>query len=141
MKNDWSRDQSECNTTWWIIAIPKANCVFPGCFTSRYTKHKDIGIFKLPSRSGDFYKQWKNDFLSVLCKYREADDNLKKRISSGDIYFCERHFVKEDIEFTSKIVSDFPLVFVLLCKDDIWLMSFKTLARYHLCITIKIKKV
>ena len=121
-----------------MIAMPGANCAFSGCFTSRYTKHKDIDIFKLPSRSGDFYKQWKNDFLSVLCKYREADDNLKKRISSGDIYFCERHFVKEDIEFTSKIVSDFPLVFVLLCKDDIWLMPFKTLARYHLCITIKL---
>ena len=81
-----------------MIAMPGANCAFSGCFTSRYTKHKDIDIFKLPSRSGDFYKQWKNDFLSVLCKYREADDNLKKRISFGDIYFCERYFVKEDIE-------------------------------------------
>ena len=116
--------------------MPGANCAFPGCFISRCTKNKDIGIFKLPSRSGDFYKQWKNDFLSVLCKYREADDNLKKRISSGDIYFCERHFVKEDIQFTSKIVSDFPLFFVLLYKSDIWLMSFKTLARYSFCITI-----
>ena len=72
--------------------MPGTNCAFPGCFTWRYTKHKDIDIFKLPSRSGDFYKQWKNDFLSVLCTYREADNNLKKRISSGDIYFCERHF-------------------------------------------------
>ena len=116
--------------------MPGANCAFPGCFISRCTKNKDIGIFKLPSRSGDFYKQWKNDFLSVLCKYREADDNLKKRISSGDIYFCERHFVKEDIQFTSKIVSDFPLFFVLFYKSDIWLMSFKTLARYNFCITI-----
>ena len=71
--------------------MPGTNCAFPGCFTSRYTKHKDIGIFKLPSRSGNFYKQWKNDFLSALCKYREADDNLKKRISSGDIYI----FVKD----------------------------------------------
>ena len=115
--------------------MPGTNCAFPGCFTSRYTKHKDIGIFKLPSRSGDFYKQCKNYFLSVLCKYREADDNLRKRISSGGIYFCEGHFVKEEIEFTSKIVSDFSLVFLLLCKDDIWLMSFKILARY-LCITI-----
>ena len=45
-------------------------------------KHKDIGTFKLPSRSGDFYKQCKNNFLSVLCKYREreVDDKLKKRI-------------------------------------------------------------
>ena len=66
--------------------MPGANCAFPGCFTSRYTKHKDTGTFKLPSRSGDFYKQWKNHFLSVLNKYREADDNLKKRISSGDIF-------------------------------------------------------
>ena len=115
--------------------MPGTNCAFPGCFTSTYTKHKDIGIFKLPSRSGDFYKQCKNYFLSVLCKYREADDNLRKRISSGGIYFCEGHFVKDEIEFTSKIVSDFSLVFLLLCKDDIWLISFKILARY-LCITI-----
>ena len=69
-------------------------CISTGCFTLRYTNHKEIGIFKLPSRSGDFYKQWKNYFLSVLCKFREADDNLKKKISPGDIYFCERHFVK-----------------------------------------------
>ena len=56
MKNNWSRDQSECRKTWWIIAMPGVNSAFPGCFTSRYTKHKDTGIFKLPSRSGDFYK-------------------------------------------------------------------------------------
>ena len=118
----------------------RTNCAFSGCFTWIYTKHKDIKIFKLPSRSGHFYKLWKNDFLSVLYKYREADDNLKKRISSGEIYFCERHFGIEDIEFTSKIMCDFPLVFVLLCKDDICLMSFKKLARYYLCITIKLKK-
>ena len=81
--------------------MPGANCAFPDCFTLRYTKDNDIGIFKLFSRSGDFYKQLKNDFLSVLCKYREVEDNLKKRISS--------------------------LVFALLRKDDIWLMSFKIL--------------
>ena len=55
-----------------------------------------------------------------------------------------KHFgserVKEDTEFTNKIVFDFPLVFVLLWKDDIWLMPFKTLARYPLWITIKLKK-
>ena len=45
-----------------------------------------------------FTSNGKMIFLSVLCKYREADDNLKKRISFGDIYFCERYFVKEDIE-------------------------------------------
>ena len=106
----------------------------------RHTQNIKIGIFKFPSRSGDFYKQCKNYFLSVLCKYREADDNLRKRISSGGIYFCERHFVKEEIEFTSKIVFDFSLVFLLLCKDDICLMSFKILARYHLCITINFFK-
>ena len=55
-------------------------------------------------------------------------------------YIFVKDFVKEDIKFTSKIASDFRLVFVLLCKDDIWLMSFKTLARYHLWITIKLQK-
>ena len=93
--------------------MPGVNCPFPSCFTSRYTKHKDIGISKLPSRSGNFYKQQKNGFLLVLRKYREADGNLKKRISSGDIYFCERHFVREDMEFTSKIVSYF--LYFLYC--------------------------
>ena len=73
-----------------------------------------------------FTSNGKMIFLLVLCNYHEADNNLKKRISSGDIYFCKRHFVEEGIEFTGKIVSDFPLVFVLLWKDEIWLMSNKT---------------
>ena len=60
-----SRDQSKCKTTWWIIAIPGANCAFPQAVSHRDTQNKNIGIFKLPSRSGDFHKQWKNDFLSV----------------------------------------------------------------------------
>ena len=80
--------------------MPGANCAFPGCFISRYTKHKDIGRFKLPLRSGDFYNQWKNEILSVLHKYPEADDNLKKNISSGDI-FLERYSVHHRIFWTS----------------------------------------
>ena len=68
-------------------------------------------------------------FYQYYVNNREADNNLKKRISTGDICFCERHFVKEDIEFTSKIVSDFPLVFVLLCKDDIWANVFSDIKK------------
>ena len=30
------------------------------------------------------------------------DTFLKERIMAGNVYFCERHFPKEDIEFTSE---------------------------------------
>ena len=80
----------------------------------RYTKHEDIGTFKISWRIGEFYKQLKDEFVSVLFKYREADNYLKERVILGKIYFCERYFLEGDIEFTSMLVSNFILVYLFL---------------------------
>lgn len=39
----------------------------------------------------------KMTFVSVLFKYLETGNNLKEITYSSDMYFCERHFVKEDM--------------------------------------------
>lgn len=41
--------------------MPGPNCAIPCCFTSKFAKNQDIGMFKHASRDGEFYKQWKND--------------------------------------------------------------------------------
>ena len=56
-------------------------------------------------------------FVNIVRQTIIGRRRLGALVIYGNIYFCERHFIKEDIEFTSKIVSDFPLVCVLLCKD------------------------
>ena len=80
--------------------MPGDNCAFPKCGTSR--RHKDIGIFKLPSRKGEFYQEWKKEIVNVILKYRVADDNFKKNIQAGNVHICERHFKANDIEITSE---------------------------------------
>ena len=39
----------------------------------------------------------KMTFVSVLFKYLETGNNLKEITYSSDMYFCESHFVKEDM--------------------------------------------
>lgn len=87
--------------------MPVASRAFPAYFTLRYVKQKDICIFKLPSRNGKSYKQWEDDLISELSKCLETDDNMKRRIYSRDIHFCERHFAKENIQFTRMLVCSF----------------------------------
>ena len=108
--------------------MPGANCAFPGCFISRYTKHKDIGRFKLPLRSGDFYNQWKNEILSVLHKYPEADDNLKKNISSGDIFLLKILSTSQNIldingvlaeETTIQQFFNLAIMILFICKAQL----------------------
>ena len=42
--------------------------------------------------------------LNVLTKYRSFKQaDLDERVSKGDIYICERHYVEDDFEFTSKL--------------------------------------
>ena len=80
--------------------MPGANCAFPGCGVSR--NYKGVGIFKIPNRNDSFYNELRKNLLDVLLKYRVADKNFKKRIDEGKVYLCERHFVDQDIERTSK---------------------------------------
>ena len=44
--------------------------------------------------------------LNVLTKYRSFKQaDLDERVSKGDIYICERHYVEDDFEFTSKLAN------------------------------------
>nr|XP_047132581.1 uncharacterized protein LOC124811270 [Hydra vulgaris] len=51
-------------------------------------------------RTGDFYKKWRQRLLAIITKYRDFDKDLKERLSKGNIYICENHFLAEDIELT-----------------------------------------
>ena len=70
-----------------------ANCVFPGCGVQRIPKYEGIALFKLPSREGHFFQQWKEWIVQVILKYREADSRLKERIKNGKVHVCEKHFI------------------------------------------------
>ena len=62
---------------------------------------KGTGIFQLSRRGND--NEWQTNLLGVISKYRSIDIYLKEQINSGKIYICERHFLPEDIEFTSDL--------------------------------------
>ena len=85
--------------------MPGANCVFPGCTVSRTDKHKDIGIFKVPTRKDEFHSDWRKNLINVITRYRENDTALKDQITAGNVYICERHFSSGDIELTSELLS------------------------------------
>ena len=79
-----------------------ANCVFYGCFSNRNTKkYDDIGLFKLPGRTTEFYAGWKDKIVEVIKRYRVIDDSLALRIQKGNVWTCERHYKPEEIERTS----------------------------------------
>ena len=79
--------------------MPGANCVLPQCRVARH--HAGVGIFKLPARKTDV--TWKKDIIQIIEKYRVVDKNLRERLELGNVYVCELHYMKDDIEFTSKL--------------------------------------
>ena len=81
-----------------------ANCVFPGCGVQRISKYEGIGLFKITSRQGDFYAEWRNKTIDVISSYRVVDKDLKRRMDEGKVFICERHFLPEEIELTSKFL-------------------------------------
>ena len=84
--------------------MPGPNCAFPGCHVTRTKKCKGISIFQIPTRKDEFYSEWRKSILNVLTKYRSfKQTDLDERVSKGDIYICERHYVEDDFEFTSKL--------------------------------------
>ena len=85
--------------------MPGANCAIPECGSTRREAYVNRAIFQVPNRIGEFYEKWRKDILAVLLRFREADEALKKRIKTGNIYVCERHFTSDDIEFTSKFTT------------------------------------
>ena len=61
-----------------------------------------ISLFKVTKRKGQFYVKWRENIVAVLRKYREFDKEFKKRIESGDIFICERHYAPSQIEYTGE---------------------------------------
>ena len=77
-------------------------CAFPTCPVSRTKKYNGISLFQLPKRKAEFYSTWRKQLLDILSKYRVMDATFKKEIMDCKItlHICERHFTKEDMEFT-----------------------------------------
>ena len=58
--------------------MPGENCCIPGCHVYRDgEKYPDIGLFKLPMYSGQFYEERRQKLVVVLLKFRDAYDKGK----------------------------------------------------------------
>ena len=74
-------------------------CCIPECNTTS-RKDKGVGLFKPTNLTGDYYKNWNNQIYSVILKYRVDDKKFKELREKRKIYVCEKHYTKDDIEFT-----------------------------------------
>ena len=71
-------------------------------FQTRREQFTLLAIFKVQKRTGEFYTEWRKDILYLLLKYCGVDATFRERLKNGKVYICERHFLPEDIVFTSK---------------------------------------
>ena len=85
-------------------AMPGRNCCLPQCTVSDTNKHKDIGLFQISTRKDKYHTIWRKKLIDFLAIYRPLDGLLRERITKGNVYFCEKHFSPEDIEFTSEYI-------------------------------------
>lgn len=76
--------------------MPGANCSIFGCGTNR--RHTGVGIFRIPSGNDERSKAIRDEWIRVITKDRVVDANFRKQIESGNVYVCERHFKKVEIE-------------------------------------------
>ena len=83
--------------------MPGDNCAFPGCHITRTKRYKGISIFQIPTKEVKFHSEWRKSILNALTKYRSfKQTDPAERVCEGDIYICERHYLEDDTEFTSK---------------------------------------
>ena len=76
--------------------MPGANCSIFGCGTDR--RHSEVGIFRILAGKDEKSKEIHDAWIKVITRDRVVDDNFRKQIDSGNVYVCERHFKKEEIE-------------------------------------------
>ena len=76
--------------------MPGANCCIVDCGSSR--RQKGLGIFKLPKAINESYKKWREGWLEVILRTREADADFLKQIEDDTVHTCENHFKPEDLE-------------------------------------------
>ena len=77
--------------------MPGANCSIFGCGTNR--RYSGVGIFRIPAGKDDKSKEIRDAWIKVITRDPVVDDHFRKQIDSGNVYVCERHFKKEEIEF------------------------------------------
>ena len=56
-----------------------------------------MSIFKIPSATNESKAKWGSELINIVTRDRELDEALKKRISSNNLYICERHFSSDQI--------------------------------------------
>ena len=76
--------------------MPGANCSIFGCGTSR--RNTGVGIFRLPSGKDENSRQTRDEWIEVITRDRVVDANFCNIIEAGNVYVCEIHFKKEEIE-------------------------------------------
>ena len=76
--------------------MPGANCSIFGCGTNK--RHSGVGIFRIPAGKDEKWKEIHDAWIKVITRDRVVDDNFRKQIDFGNVYVCERHFKKEEIE-------------------------------------------
>ena len=75
--------------------IPGANCSIFGCGTNR--RHSGVGICRIPGGKDEKSKEIHNTWIKVVTRDRVVDENFHRKIDSGNVYVCKRHFKKEEI--------------------------------------------
>ena len=61
-----------------------------------------VCILKLATCKVDV--SWQKEINQIIEKYRVMDKFLKQRLESRNIYVCEQHYKKEEIEFKSALL-------------------------------------
>ena len=53
---------------------------------------------RIPAGKDEKLKEIHDAWIKVITRDRVVDDNFHKQIDSGNVYVCERHFKKEEID-------------------------------------------
>ncbi len=75
--------------------------MFQECETSPRKHYTGISIFGVSQRHLPDFVAWREATINII-KNIGKSMRVKRQISSGKIYTCEKHYELEDIEYTSK---------------------------------------
>ena len=76
--------------------MPGANCFIFGFGTNR--RHSGVGIFRILAGKDKKSKEIRSAWIKVVTRDRVVDENFRRQIDSGNLYVCERHFKKGEID-------------------------------------------
>ena len=78
-----------------FTTMPGANCSIFACETNR--RHTQVEIFGVSSGDDEKSKETRDAWIKVITRDRIVDELFRKKIESGNVYACERHFKEEEI--------------------------------------------